>query len=103
MSQEEIILLCKQRRMEQDWINFLKQDQFYQKDCFDLAELELRLKQLSLTPEQKKITEDYLCCRQKTLDQIAELSYMAGIKDGLRILNYLGFSTAGVFGSACSV
>ena len=65
-------------------------DTIYQQDCKDLRELEDRYDMLEITEEQRRIIDDYVACIMSTNCRVCDISYMAGIRDTVLLLNQMG-------------
>ncbi len=65
-------------------------DETYQNDCKDAKELEKQYEALNLTKRQKMLVNDYISCTKSADCRYSELSYIAGVKDTIKILMYLG-------------
>ena len=66
------------------------QDEVYLKDSQDLNELEERYTNLELSKEQRMIVNDYIACGESVHARINDLSYMAGMRDAVLLLNQMG-------------
>ena len=66
------------------------QDEVYLKDSQDLNELEERYANLELSKEQRMIVNDYIACGESVRARINDLSYMAGMRDAVLLLNQIG-------------
>lgn len=66
------------------------QDEVYLKDSQDLNELEERYTNLELSKEQRMIVNDYIACGESVRARINDLSYMAGMRDAVLLLNQMG-------------
>ncbi len=66
------------------------QDEVYLKDSQDLNELEERYTNLELSKEQRMIVNDYIACGESVRARINDLSYMAGMRDAVLLLNQIG-------------
>lgn len=66
------------------------QDEIYLKDSKDLDELEERYSNLNLTKEQRIIVNDYIACGESVRARINDLSYIAGVRDAVLLLNQMG-------------
>lgn len=66
------------------------QDEVYLKDSQDLNELEERYTKLELSKEQRMIVNDYIACGESVRARINDLSYMAGMRDAVLLLNQMG-------------
>lgn len=76
---------------EQTRAELLRKDEVYQKDLRDLLELEERYEALELDMDSKMFINDYIACLNTVNSRAYEVSYMAGIKDTIIFLEYLGF------------
>ena len=66
------------------------QDEIYLKDSHDLSELEERYENLALSKEQRMIMNDYIACGESVRARINDLSYIAGVRDTVLLLNQMG-------------
>jgi hypothetical protein len=66
-----------------------RNDEDYQQDLRDEEELAKRFQDLELLPEDRKFIEDYIMCIVSVNSRYSDLSYMAGIKDCIQLLNAL--------------
>lgn len=65
-------------------------DETYLKDNEDERELEQKYMELDLERSQRLLVNDYIACMQTALNRYADICYMAGIKDAVKMLNQLG-------------
>lgn len=65
-------------------------DKVYQYDCKDAEELEQRYESLFLSKRQRMVINDYIACTATVSHRYADISYMAGIRDTVRMLISLG-------------
>lgn len=65
-------------------------DAVYLEDCKDERELEQRYMELDLTRRQRMLVNDYVACTQTTYNRYAEISYVTGVKDAIKMLFQLG-------------
>lgn len=65
-------------------------DEVYLSDRKAEKELEQRYENLDLTREQRLLINDYMACASTANHRYAAISYIAGIKDTVRILVSLG-------------
>ncbi|PWM41440.1 MAG: hypothetical protein DBX52_01845 [Clostridiales bacterium] len=89
MKFEEIFQNCCEQMREATLQGLLAEDAAYLEDVKDEFVLKTQYEQLTLSPDQKMIIEDYFACRESKENQRAVLSYIAGIKDVIKILKYL--------------
>lgn len=68
----------------------LETDRIYIKDSKDLKEFEIKYSKLELSIENKRIINDYIACIETTFDHYSEVSYMAGVKDAIKLMVGLG-------------
>lgn len=61
-------------------------DKVYQYDCKDAEELEQRYESLFLSKRQRMVINDYIACTATVSHRYADISYMAGIRDTVRML-----------------
>ena len=59
-------------------------------DIEDEGELERRYTNLDLPDEQRILINDYIACVKTCDNRYSDISYMAGIKDAVRMFVYLG-------------
>ena len=67
----------------------LLKDSVYLNDIKDLCELELQYENLALPFYQRALINDYIACMQTVQARVNDCSYIAGIKDAIRILHSL--------------
>ncbi len=65
-------------------------DEVYLNDKRDEIELEKRYMELDLPRKQRMLINDYIACTATVHDRYADISYMAGIKDTVRVIDELG-------------
>lgn len=65
-------------------------DETYQNDSRDEKELEERYESLNLTKRQKMLVNDYISCMKSANSRYSELSYVAGIRDAIRMFMRFG-------------
>lgn len=65
-------------------------DEIYLKDMADAELLEARWEALDLTKKQRMLINDYIACLESAEDRYNEISYMAGIRDAARMIQYFG-------------
>ena len=68
----------------------VRTDQVYLKDMEDEGELEQRFIGLDLPEEESILINDYIACAKSCGSRYADISYMAGIKDAVRMFACLG-------------
>jgi hypothetical protein len=66
-----------------------KNDEVYQQDVQDSAEMEERFQNMDLRPEDRNFIEEYIMCISSGNSRYSDLSYMAGIKDCIQLLSAL--------------
>ena len=64
-------------------------DELFQQDEADLSELEERYMALELCETDRLLIDDYIACIQTAAHRISDLSYIAGVRDTVRILRSL--------------
>ena len=69
---------------------FIMTDKVYLKDREDEGELEQRYMGLDLPDEKRNLINDYIACAKSCESRYADISYMAGIKDAVRMFACLG-------------
>ena len=65
-------------------------DEVYLKDIEDEGELEQRYMRLDLPDKKRILINDYIACVKTCDNRYSDISYMAGIKDAVRMFVYLG-------------
>ena len=65
-------------------------DEVYQYDHKDAEELGQRYESLSLFRRQRMVINDYIACTATVNHRYADISYMAGIRDTVKMLVSLG-------------
>ena len=65
-------------------------DESYLKDCADERDLEERYEKLDIPQEQRWLINDYMACANTARQRYADISYIAGIKDALKMCMHLG-------------
>ena len=67
-----------------------RSDETYLNDCRDGKDLEQRYESLDLSKRQRIVINDYMACTSTASHRYADISYMCGIKDTVRMLVSLG-------------
>lgn len=65
-------------------------DEVYLGDIEDEGELEQRYMSLNIPDKDKILINDYIACVKTCDNRYSDISYMAGIKDAVRMFTYLG-------------
>ena len=65
-------------------------DEIYLKDRADERDLERRYEELDITPKQRMLINDYMACAKTANQRYVDISYIAGIKDALKMCMHLG-------------
>jgi hypothetical protein len=65
-------------------------DTIYQGDNEDERELEQRYSELDLTRRQRLLVNDYVACMETARSRYADISYVAGVKDTIKMLIHIG-------------
>lgn len=68
----------------------LKEDDIYFHDSNDKEALEERYDALRLDEKDRIVINDYIACKDTISSRIADLSYIAGVSDTVKLLNGLG-------------
>lgn len=76
--------------MDESRRELLMSDEIYLKDESDEKDLEQRYESLSLTKEQRMLVNDYMACMRSADARCSDISYMAGMRDAVRILKSMG-------------
>jgi hypothetical protein len=76
--------------MEDTRQNLLVTDKAFLQDKEDEADLEKRYEKLDISRTQRILINDYIACMKTADHHFARISYLAGIKDTVRILGRLG-------------
>lgn len=66
------------------------EDEIYLNDSEDEEELEQRYMGLSIPREQRRLIDDYIACMKTVNKRYSDISYMAGVKDTVKIFVQLG-------------
>lgn len=75
--------------MDETRVKMAREDVVYQSDERDLAQLEGKYAALELPEEARRIIDDYIACLQTSDSRYADISYMAGIEDTIKLLKFL--------------
>ena len=76
--------------MDNSRYDLVMTDEIYLHDIEDEGELERRYTNLDLPDEQRILINDYIACVKTCDNRYSDISYMAGIKDAVRMFVYLG-------------
>ena len=76
-------MVVEQRRVNEN-------DSYIRQDNEDLKYLESRYDQLQLSHSMKRIIDDYIACLQTRDERYSDLSYMAGVRDTINLLQGMG-------------
>lgn len=76
--------------MEDTRQNLLMSDKAFLQDKADEVDLEKRYEKLDISRRQRILINDYIVCMKTADYRFAKISYLAGIKDTVRILGHLG-------------
>ncbi len=68
----------------------LLKDEIYIHDNNDKKALEKRYDSLRLDEKDRIVINDYIACKDTISSRIADLSYIAGVSDSIKLLNSLG-------------
>lgn len=69
-------------------------DIYIRQDNEDLKYLESRYEDLKLSHSVKRIIDDYIACLQTRDERYADLSYAAGVRDTIKLLQGMGMLMA---------
>nr|WP_294667259.1 hypothetical protein [uncultured Blautia sp.] len=69
-------------------------DIYIRQDNEDLKYLESRYEDLKLSHSVKRIIDDYIACLQTRDERYADLSYAAGVRDTINLLQGMGMLMA---------
>ena len=69
-------------------------DSYIRQDNEDLKYLESRYEDLKLSHSVKRIIDDYIACLQTRDERYADLSYAAGVRDTINLLQGMGMLMA---------
>ena len=58
-------------------------DRYIQQDNRDLAELESRYEKLDISYPVRRFLDDYIACMQTKYERLADLCYLAGVKEAM--------------------
>lgn len=65
-------------------------DEIYQQDCTDTQELLNRYEALNLERSDRLLINDLICCMETRDSRCADLSYLCGFSDAIKLLHELG-------------
>lgn len=82
------------KMMEMSRHELISKDEQFQQLEHDMSELEFLYSQLDLDREQGEIIEGYVNSLNKIRGAYGDISYAAGIKDAIQLLNSLGLLKA---------
>ena len=82
------------KMMEMSRHELISKDEQFQQLEHDMSELEFLYSQLDLDGEQGEIIEGYVNSLNKIRGAYGDISYAAGIKDAIQLLNSLGLLKA---------
>lgn len=68
----------------------IRSDETYMQDEKDLSELEQRYTSLNLANADRLVVNDYIACMQTVEHRNGDLSYLAGVRDTVKLLHSLG-------------
>lgn len=68
----------------------LMTDEVYQQDCTDAEDLLRRYEALSLERPERLLINDLICCIETRNNRCADLSYLCGFSDAIKLLHNLG-------------
>lgn len=66
------------------------EDEILQQDEKDLSDLEERYTALNLAKSDRLVINDYIACMQTVEHRNLDLSYLAGVRDTVKLLHSLG-------------
>lgn len=76
--------------IEESRCKLIKADKTFLQDEKDLSELEQRYTSLNLSKSDRLVANDYIACLQTVEHRNADLSYLAGVRDTVKLLHSLG-------------
>ena len=88
MTTKMMMLQNIEKKVEQRRVN--ENDSYIRQDNEDLKYLENRYDQLQLSHTVKRVIDDYIACLQTRDERYADLSYVAGIRDTINLLQGMG-------------
>ena len=88
MTTKMMMLQNIEKMVEQRRVN--ENDSYIRQDNEDLKYLENRYDQLQLSHTVKRVIDDYIACLQTRDERYADLSYVAGIRDTINLLQGMG-------------
>ena len=88
MTTKMMMLQNIEKMVEQRRVN--ENDSYIRQDNEDLKYLESRYDQLQLSHSMKRIIDDYIACLQTRDEMYSDLSYMAGVRDTINLLQGMG-------------
>lgn len=68
----------------------IRADNTFMQDEKDLSELEQRYTSLNLSKSDRLVINDYIACMQTVEHRNGDLSYLAGVRDTVKLLHSLG-------------
>ncbi len=83
---DSLIHMKMERFLDESRQSSILEDEVYLKDIRDETELEQRYMQLDIPKTQKFLIDDYIACVKTAGIRYSELSYVAGIKDAVKML-----------------
>lgn len=87
---KKVMVMGVEQFMDKSRQKICMSDTTYLKDNEDERELEQRYMELNLTRRQRQLVNDYIACMQTVQNRYADISYLAGVKDTMKILDQLG-------------
>jgi len=76
--------------IDQSRCELIRADKTCMQDEKDLSELEQRYTALSLDRADRLVINDYIACIQTVEHRSCDLSYLAGVRDTVKLLHSLG-------------
>ncbi len=87
---EDLMEMSVRKYMDISRETLAQTDAIYINDCKDKKKLEQQFESLNLSEEKRSLINDYIACTITVGDRYAGISYMAGMKDAIRIFVSLG-------------
>lgn len=85
-----MIMLQNIEKMVNEQNRVDEEDAYIRQDNEDLKYLEDRYEQLQLSHTVKRVIDDYIACMQTRDERYSDLSYAAGIRDTINLLQRMG-------------
>lgn len=87
---EKLMGMGMEQFVENTRQELIQSDETILKDIEDEESLEQRYESLDLEKEQRMLINDYISCMKSADSRHSDISYIAGIKDTVRMLAFMG-------------